>query len=96
LAALGDKARSREWIERALLIDPDNFLVRWFISLALAAHLNDPGAAVEVVVPALEKMTQNYLDSTRSSAEFKPIRDDPRVKAAIAAAQARHEATSPS
>jgi adenylate cyclase len=94
LAALGDKARSREWIERALLIEPDDFVVRWFVALALAAHLKEPEAAVEMVIPALEKITRGYLDAVRLTAEFNPIRDHPRVQSAIAAALARHDAHS--
>jgi adenylate cyclase len=29
LAAQGQKARSREWLDRALLLDPDNLYMRW-------------------------------------------------------------------
>ena len=37
LAALGETDRAREWMERAMLIDPDNLNMRYNFACMLAA-----------------------------------------------------------
>src|SRR4029078_6288972 len=49
LAVLGEGERAKEWIKRALLMDPDNFTMRWNLTCALSRHLNDKDAAIELL-----------------------------------------------
>jgi adenylate cyclase len=42
LALLGQTERAKEWISRALLLDPDNMNARYNFACALACHLGDP------------------------------------------------------
>ena len=44
LAALGEAERAKEWISRALLIDPDNMNVRYNFACSLTTHLKRPDA----------------------------------------------------
>lgn len=90
LAMLGEKGRARDWIERALLLDPDNTLTRYNLACALALRLQDPERAIEVMEP--------YFEQENSLAQFKhlevdpdldPIREDPRFKTMLAAAKQR-------
>ena len=37
LAALGEADRAKDWMRRALLIDPDNLMMRYNFACALAA-----------------------------------------------------------
>ena len=55
LAALGETERAKEWMNRALLIDPDNLLMRYNFACALATSLNDPDAALDMLGPVLER-----------------------------------------
>ncbi len=51
LAVLGEGARAREWIDRALLIDPDNRSMRYNCACALSAHLRDIDGALDLLGP---------------------------------------------
>ena len=55
LAALGETERAKDWMDRALLIDPDNMLMRYNFACTLATALGDPDAALEMLGPALER-----------------------------------------
>lgn len=88
LAALGEKDRAREWMERALLIDPDNLNMRYNFACAYARDFGDGDAAIRMLDSSLSR-----LKGTIGNAEFDPdfdsIRDDPRFKKIIAEAKAR-------
>ena len=57
LAALGEAERAKDWMRRALLIDPDNLLMRYNFACALATSLSDPDAALDMLGPVLERDT---------------------------------------
>ena len=87
LALLGKADLAGEWIERALLIQPDNLVVRYNAALCLADIL--PDAALDVLAPALEKASVNFLEQVRLTHQLGAIREHPRFKAAMAEAEAR-------
>ena len=89
LAELGQRERAKEWMERALLVDPDNVTMRYNFGCALANHLNDKDAALEMLGPAFEKMGAGFINHAKVDPDFDCIRDDPRFKAMVAAAEAR-------
>ena len=88
LAALGELDRAREWMERALLIDPDNLNMRYNFACALARDFGDRDAAIRMLDSSLSR-----IKGSIGAAEFDPdlgsIRDDPRFKKIIADAKAR-------
>src|SRR5438477_615029 len=57
LAMLGQHERAKEWMERALLIDPDNLTSRYNFVCALANYLHEKDAALEMLRPMLEQMS---------------------------------------
>jgi adenylate cyclase len=57
LAALGETDRAKDWMRRALLIDPDNLQMRYNFACTLAASLGDPDAALDMLGPVLERDT---------------------------------------
>ncbi len=93
LAALGDVGRARDWIYRALLVDPDNVTMRYNFACTASAQLRDADTALEVLGPAFEKVTRSNLDFSKADPDLDFIRDDPRFKAMVAAAEARLAAT---
>ena len=52
-ALQGEKEKTREWIDRALLIDPDNLNMRYNFACVLAGHLGDKDAAIKMLQSAL-------------------------------------------
>jgi adenylate cyclase len=89
LAELGQRERAKEWMERALLVDPDNVTMRYNFGCALANHLSDKDAALEMLGPAFEKMGAGFINHAKVDPDFDCIRDDPRFKAMVATAEAR-------
>jgi adenylate cyclase len=89
LAALGETDRAKDWMRRALLIDPDNLMMRNNFACTLAAWLGDPEAALAMLEPVLERDTGVLVRNARTDPDFAGLRDDPRFQAMIAAAEAR-------
>jgi adenylate cyclase len=89
LAVLGQAERAREWMDRALLIDPENLLIRYNFACALTAYLNDLDAALEMLGPVLEQATAANVSNAKIDPDFDALRDDPRFQAMLAAAEAR-------
>ena len=89
LAALGRHERAKEWMDRALLIDPENITMRYNFVCALANELNDKEAALEMLGPVFEKFEIGFLDHFKADPDMACIRDDPRIQAMIAVAEKR-------
>jgi adenylate cyclase len=95
LATLGESDRAKDWMGRALLIDPDNQTIRYNFACALASSLNDPKGALDMLGPALEQDTGYWLRNARVDPDFAGLRDDPRFHAMLAKAEARLAAARP-
>ncbi|GAC1451948.1 MAG: adenylate/guanylate cyclase domain-containing protein [Steroidobacteraceae bacterium] len=89
LAALGETERAKEWISRALLIDPDNLNARYNFACTMATALKDPDAALELLGPFFGAVAIGFLNHAKADPDLDPLRDDPRFKAMVAAAEAR-------
>jgi adenylate cyclase len=89
LAALGESERAKARMERALLIDPDNWLMRYNFACILSVGLNNADAALEALAPLLETISDSFLDYLEADPDLALLHDDPRFGAMIAAAQAR-------
>ena len=89
LAALGEGERAREWMHRALLIDPDNLLMRYNFACILGAYLREVDAALDMLGPVLEVAAVDLVGNARSDPDLDLLRDDPRFQAMLAAAEAR-------
>jgi adenylate cyclase len=89
LAVLGEADRCRDWIRRALLIDPDNQNMRYNFVCALAAGLKDIDGALDLFGPFLAQVTRSDLNWAKVDPDFDLMREDPRFQSMIADAEAR-------
>ncbi len=88
-AVLGDGERTREWIDRALLIDPDNLQMRYNLACALSNDIKDTEGAIDLLGPVFAEIGPAMLIASRTDPDLDPIRDDPRFKAMQTHAEAR-------
>jgi adenylate cyclase len=89
LSALGEGERAKARMSHALLIDPDNFNMRYNFACALSVHLKDKDAALEMLAPVFASITDAFLPFAIADPDLDLVRDDPRYKAMVAAAEAR-------
>jgi adenylate cyclase len=89
LAVLGQGERAKDWMNRAVLIDPENITTRYNFACALANHLGDKESALEMLGPAFEKTGTYLVKHAKVDPDFDCIRDDPRFQEMLAAAERR-------
>jgi adenylate cyclase len=88
LAVLGETDRAREWMERALLIDPDNLNMRYNFACALARDLGDREGAIRMLETSLSRL-KGSLGNAETDPDLESIRDDPRFQKMLADARQR-------
>jgi adenylate cyclase len=87
LATLGEKDRASEWMERALLIDPDNLNMRYNFACALA-KVADREAALRMLESSLSRL-KGSIGNAEFDPELESIREDPRFQKIIGDAKKR-------
>ena len=81
LAVLGEEERAREWIERGLLLDPDNQYMRYNVACVLAAQLKDDEAAMDVLDPFFDQVnTASQLKHVEADPDLERLRDQTAVQ----------------
>jgi adenylate cyclase len=82
--------RAREWIDRAMLVAPDDLRARYNLACALSAEVKDTEGALKLLgaffeqVPSVTQVKHAEVDP-----DLDPIRNDPRFEKMIADAKAR-------
>jgi adenylate cyclase len=90
LALLDEPDRAREWIERGLLLDPDNLSMRYNLACTLTVALKDHEAALQVIGPYFERVnTASQIKHTEADPDFAGVRDMPRFQEMLAGAKQR-------
>ena len=89
LGELGEVERAREWVRRALVVDPDNRIMRFNLACLSTASLNDNDAALELIAPFMEHCGALQVTHVQNDPDLANLRPDPRFQAMIADAKAR-------
>jgi adenylate cyclase len=80
-AILGEKDRAREWIDRAMLIDPDNVNMRYNFACVLSGYVGDKAEALRLLDSVLRTGGEMYLKMVETDPDLDCLRDDPRFQA---------------
>lgn len=94
MAIVGDHERSRETIERAMLLDPDNDNMRYNFACVLANYIGDREAALALLSPSIMR-SRTHLAAAQSDHDFDCLRDHPRFIEAMERARQRFGLTAP-
>ncbi|MGN6849511.1 MAG: TIR domain-containing protein [Sphingomicrobium sp.] len=90
LAMLGERDRSREWMRRALLLDPENLVMRYNAACTLLGQLGDADEAVKTLEPFFEKVTSTtWIWHAEADPDLGEIRNRPRFKEMLDSAKQR-------
>ncbi len=89
LAALGEGERAKARMNRTMLMDPDNFNARYNFACVLSMHLKDKEAALQMLGPAFDTISDAFLPYAEADPDLESLHDDPRWQAMVAAAEAR-------
>ena len=88
-ALLGEQDRTREWIERAMLVDPDNLNMRYNFACVLSI-MGDREGALKMLQSTLPLVGPFQVAVAATDTDFDNIRDDPRFQNMIADAKQQH------
>jgi len=76
-----------------LLLDPENLNLRYNFACTLIVDLHEVEAALDLLGPAFEKLRIEAVYWAKTDPDLDLIRDHPRFKAMLAAAEARSAQT---
>jgi adenylate cyclase len=82
LAELGEKDRAKEWVERAILLDPDNVNLRYNLGCSMI-RLGEFDAAFPILETVFAESTFEALEWYRKDSDLDPIREMPRFEAML-------------
>jgi adenylate cyclase len=88
-ALLGEEAKTRESIDRALLVDPDNLNMRYNFACVLAGHLGDKEGALKMLETTIPKVGEYQVNIADTDTDLDCLRDEPRFIKMIDAAKKR-------
>src|SRR5437762_10456311 len=79
LLELGENDRAREWISRALAIDPDDPLTQYNLACGYT-HLGDLDAALDLLERSLSRAGAEIREWIKHDSDFDRLRDHPRYQ----------------
>jgi len=83
----GHGSSARQW--PGLLIDPGNLNLRYNFACVLTAYLGEKQAALKLLEPVLQGANVTLVNAADVDPDFDALRDDPRFKTMLGAAQRR-------
>ncbi len=89
LGVLGEVERAKDWIERGTLLDPNNRNMGYNFACTLASSFGDAEGALDLLVPLFESGSLEAVNWSKVDSDLDSIREHPRFKTMLAAAEAR-------
>ncbi|MCH8615076.1 TIR domain-containing protein [Sphingomonas sp. SM33] len=89
LVMLGDLDRARGWMERALLLDPDNLNMRYNFACTLLGYSDDHDTALDHIDYVFTRSVGSIVRRADMDSDLDPVRDSPRFQAIYEAAKKR-------
>jgi adenylate cyclase len=89
LGALGEAERAKARMSRALLIDPDNWDMRYNFACTLNEYMHDKTATLDMLAPLFATISDYLLRYLKTDPDLESLHDDPRYIEMVAAAEAR-------
>jgi adenylate cyclase len=78
LGVLGESERMKEWIERAVLLDPDNINMRYNFACVLIKVAHEYDTGLDMLGFVLERCLTDVVNWLHGDADMDPVRDHPR------------------
>ncbi|MEA3066911.1 MAG: adenylate cyclase, partial [Sphingomonadales bacterium] len=88
-ASLGNLDRARAWIDRGLLVDPDNLIMRYNLAWGFNKVFDDQEASIEMLKPVMANAGANIIRLAANDPNLDNLRSDPRFEAMMQSAKAR-------
>ena len=88
-AALGEMERAREWFERALLIDPDNLIMRYNLACMVAVHFDEKVAAIHLLERSFANGGVLNIKAAEADPDLDPLRGDAKFQGMLDSARKR-------
>ena len=88
-ASMGDLDRAQQWIDRGLLLDPDNQFMRYNLAMGQTVFFKDREAAIETMKHVFEHGGPNVITLAAGDPNLDELRGDPRFQEMFEAARER-------
>jgi adenylate cyclase len=88
-AAVGNLERAREWVDRALLLDPDNMYMRYNLAWTVLGFFEDKEWALRLLEPAFLHGGNTLISLAEADRNLDPLRGDPRFQRMLETAKTR-------
>ncbi len=90
LAMFGEEDRAREWIRRALLLDPENLNMRYNLACTIVRQLGDIDETISTLGPFFQQVNSaTIMRHIEVDPDMDAVRRDPRFQEMLAAAKSR-------
>lgn len=91
LARLGENDRAREWVTRALIIEPDDPMDQYNAACAWS-QMGEPQQALGILESCLPRMPAEFVVWLRQDVDLKSLHGDARFERLVAECERRHAA----
>ncbi|HLO21159.1 MAG TPA: TIR domain-containing protein [Sphingomicrobium sp.] len=90
LIMIGELDRAKDWLQRALLLDPENLMVRYNVACSLTFRNSDLDGALDLLVPYFERIdSPGQIRHAEIDPDMDPLRDNPRFVTMLESAKRR-------
>jgi adenylate cyclase len=87
---MGEIERGKDWTQRALLLDPENLMVRYNVACSLTFRNSDLEGALELLDEYFKRIdSPGQIKHVEIDPDMDRIREDPRFVEMISAAKKR-------